>query len=110
MGELERHLLGSVTTRKVEKVTPSQDDDFVGVLKKNIPNKLALMGVYPWVGPGGPTMAENNSPRVQGLETRDAGPECTPLALAHFNLSILRVTHHQNKAAAGIRADLLDPL
>ena len=26
---------------KIEKVTGSQDDDFVGVLKKNIPNKLA---------------------------------------------------------------------
>jgi hypothetical protein len=29
--------------RKIKKVTGSQDDDFVGVLKKNIPNKLALM-------------------------------------------------------------------
>jgi hypothetical protein len=27
-----------------QKVTGSQDDDFVGVLKKNIPIKLALMG------------------------------------------------------------------
>jgi hypothetical protein len=26
-------------TRKIEKVTGSQDDDFVGVLKKNIPTK-----------------------------------------------------------------------
>jgi hypothetical protein len=28
---------------KIEKVTGYQDDDLVGVLKKNIPNKLALM-------------------------------------------------------------------
>jgi hypothetical protein len=26
----------------------AQDDDFVGVLKKNIPNKLALMGRSPF--------------------------------------------------------------
>jgi hypothetical protein len=32
---------------KIEKVTDSQDDDFVGVLKKNIQNKLALMGLRP---------------------------------------------------------------
>jgi hypothetical protein len=32
---------------KIEKVTGSQDDDFVGGLKKNIQNKLALMGVSP---------------------------------------------------------------
>jgi hypothetical protein len=30
-------------TRKDKKVTGSQDDDSVGVLKKNIPNRLALM-------------------------------------------------------------------
>jgi hypothetical protein len=29
------------------KITGSQDDGFVGVLKKNIPNKLALLGVPP---------------------------------------------------------------
>jgi hypothetical protein len=32
---------------KIEKVTGSQDDVFVGVLKKNILNKLALMGLRP---------------------------------------------------------------
>ena len=32
---------------KIEKVTGSQDDDFVGVLTKNIQNKLALMGHSP---------------------------------------------------------------
>jgi hypothetical protein len=40
--------------RKIEKVTGSQDDDFVGILKKNIPNKLALMGLSPRIaGAGG---------------------------------------------------------
>jgi hypothetical protein len=29
----------------------AQDDDFVGVLKKNIPNKLALMGHRPMTPP-----------------------------------------------------------
>jgi hypothetical protein len=33
----------------------AQDDDFVGVLKKNIPNKLALMGLRPvFFGPSTP--------------------------------------------------------
>ena len=32
---------------KIEKVTGSQDDDFVEVVKKNILNKLALMGLRP---------------------------------------------------------------
>ena len=35
---------------KIEKVTTSQDDDFLGVLKKNNPNKFALMGRSPGVG------------------------------------------------------------
>jgi hypothetical protein len=30
-------------TRKIKKVTTSQDDGLVGVLKKNFPRKLALM-------------------------------------------------------------------
>jgi hypothetical protein len=30
----------------------AQDDDFVGVLKKNIPNKLALMWTQSWEGNG----------------------------------------------------------
>jgi hypothetical protein len=35
---------------KIEKVTGSQDDDFVGGLTKNIQNKLALMGQRPREG------------------------------------------------------------
>ncbi len=31
-------------TRKIYEVTGSQDDDFAGVLKKDIRNKLALTG------------------------------------------------------------------
>ena len=38
---LKKHLVGCKKHEKIEKVTGSQDDDFVGVLKKNIPNKLA---------------------------------------------------------------------
>jgi hypothetical protein len=41
------------TTGQIKKVTSSersaQDDDFAGVLKKNIPNKLALMGRSPTI-------------------------------------------------------------
>jgi len=33
---------------KIEKVTGSQDDDLVGVLKKNILNELAIMGRSPF--------------------------------------------------------------
>ena len=33
----------------------AQDDDFVGVLKKNIPNKLALMGRSPGLSSAVPT-------------------------------------------------------
>jgi hypothetical protein len=37
---------------EIKKVTTcersAQDDDFVGVLKKSIPNKLALMGLASW--------------------------------------------------------------
>jgi hypothetical protein len=40
--------LGVPKIRKIKKVTIAQDDDFVGVLKKNIPNKLALMGRSPF--------------------------------------------------------------
>ena len=36
--------LATQKNEKIEKVTGSQDDDFVGVLKKNIPSRLALMG------------------------------------------------------------------
>jgi hypothetical protein len=35
------------TMGEIKKVTTSQDDDFVEVLKKNIQNKLALMGQRP---------------------------------------------------------------
>jgi hypothetical protein len=38
---------GVPKAREIKKVTSSQDDDFVGVLTKNIQNKLALMGRRP---------------------------------------------------------------
>jgi hypothetical protein len=40
VGYAEKH-------ENAEEVTGSQDDDFVEVLKKNIPHKLALMGLCP---------------------------------------------------------------
>jgi hypothetical protein len=43
VGGLEIRLVGCRKHEKIEKVTGSQDDVFVGILKKNIPNKLALM-------------------------------------------------------------------
>ena len=69
MGELERHLLGSATTRKVEKVTPSQDDDFVGVLKKNTPNRFALMGRSP--GSVGKPDSVPEGRLIQALQAED---------------------------------------
>jgi len=42
----------------------AQDDDFVGVLKKNIPNKLALMGLRPGLSSAVPS----------GLFTRPTAP------------------------------------
>jgi hypothetical protein len=41
---------GSVCRKheKIEKVTGSVDDGFVAVLKKNLPNKLALMDLASW--------------------------------------------------------------
>ena len=35
---IEKHLVGCKKHEKIEKVTGSQDDDFVGGLKKNTPN------------------------------------------------------------------------
>jgi hypothetical protein len=49
----------------------AQDDDFVGVLKKNIPNKLALMGVYPGVCPGYVLAGRQPWPKITRLESRD---------------------------------------
>ena len=43
IGELAIQLVGYAASTKDLKVTDSQDDDFVRVLKKNIPNKLTLM-------------------------------------------------------------------
>jgi hypothetical protein len=48
VGELERHLLRSATTRKVEKVTPSQDDDFVGVFEEKHPKQVSAYGLASW--------------------------------------------------------------
>jgi hypothetical protein len=39
---------------KDQRVTGSQDDVFVRVSKKNISNKLALMGLRPELGSGDP--------------------------------------------------------
>jgi hypothetical protein len=36
-----------VIFEKTNKVTDSQDDGLVGVLRKNIPSKLALVGLRP---------------------------------------------------------------
>jgi hypothetical protein len=46
-GGLEIHSWICRKHEKIEKVTGAQDDDFVGVLKKNIPNKLARPGRSP---------------------------------------------------------------
>src|SRR6266702_7415500 len=43
VGVLKNMLVGCTKTREIKKVTTSQDDVSVGGLKKNIPNKLALM-------------------------------------------------------------------
>ena len=47
VGGLKYSWLDMQKTRKIEKVTGSQDDVFVVSLKKNIPNKVALMGLRP---------------------------------------------------------------
>jgi hypothetical protein len=44
---LETQLVGCRKREKIEKVTGSQDDDFVGIWTENILNKLALMGRSP---------------------------------------------------------------
>jgi hypothetical protein len=43
VGGLEIQLIGYPENKKDRKVTGSQDDDFVGVLTKNIPNKFARL-------------------------------------------------------------------
>jgi hypothetical protein len=45
--EAENIWLGVQKHRKIEKVTGSQDDDFVGGLKKNTPKRLTLVGLRP---------------------------------------------------------------
>ena len=49
LGGTEKHLVGCKKRERIEKVTGSQDDDFVGVLTKNILNKLTLMRRQSWV-------------------------------------------------------------
>jgi hypothetical protein len=44
VGGPEYNWLNMQKHEKIEKVTAAQGDGFVEVLKKNIPNKLALMG------------------------------------------------------------------
>jgi hypothetical protein len=46
--ELLRLRATSVVPRDKSVRRCAQDDDFVEVLKKNIPNKLALMGLRPY--------------------------------------------------------------
>jgi hypothetical protein len=46
---LEMQVVGCRKHVKIEKVTGSQDDGFVGVLMKNIPGRLTLMGLPSWV-------------------------------------------------------------
>jgi hypothetical protein len=47
-GQKQKNIrLGVRKNEKVEKVTSSQDDEFVGVSTENILNKLALMGRSP---------------------------------------------------------------
>ena len=41
---VEIQLVDAENTKRSEKVTGSQDDDFVGIWTKNILNKLALVG------------------------------------------------------------------
>jgi hypothetical protein len=43
VGGLKNVLAGWAKTRKSQKVTTSHDDSLVGVVKKYIPRKLALM-------------------------------------------------------------------
>ena len=47
--EVENVWLGCAKHGKIEKVTGSQDDDFVGGLKKNTPNRLTLVGLCPGI-------------------------------------------------------------
>ena len=44
----EKHLVGCKKREKIEKVTGSQDDGFVGVVMKNSLNKITLMGLASW--------------------------------------------------------------
>ena len=48
VGSCSSELSGHRLQGELKKVTASQDDDFVGVLKKNIPNKLAFIKLRPW--------------------------------------------------------------
>ena len=44
VGRCSSELSGHTLQGKLKKVTASQDDGFVGVLMKNIPSRLTLMG------------------------------------------------------------------
>jgi hypothetical protein len=51
IGRCSWELSGRKLQRKIKKsqtLSSAQDDVFVGVLKKNIPNRLALMGRSPF--------------------------------------------------------------
>jgi hypothetical protein len=48
-GGLKYSSLDIQKTRKIEKVTGSQDDVFVVSFEENIPNKLAFYGTQFWV-------------------------------------------------------------
>jgi hypothetical protein len=60
------------TRHKIVILSGAQDDDFVGVLTKNIPNKLAFMGCSPGVGLGIPVgliyiQAKNSPDNLKAL-------------------------------------------
>jgi hypothetical protein len=78
VGVLKNIPVGVPKIRKIKKVTTSQDDDFVGVLKKSIPNKLALMDTSPGLDLKG-------RPRDGVNEPRRSHPSAVPAGLNHVS-------------------------
>jgi hypothetical protein len=48
VGVLKNIPVGVPKIKKIKKITTSQDDVFVGGLKKNTPNRLTLVGLASW--------------------------------------------------------------
>jgi hypothetical protein len=65
----------------------AQDDDFVGILTKNILNKLALMGTQSWL-----EIRETKSP----VGTTESYPEAIP---EHLHLEIYSAIENSRSAA-----------